>query len=290
MSAEKVEPLALMACKAVMRARVSAAAKAAFAVLIDHHNWRSGRCDPGLSRIAKLSGYSRDAVQTGIKQLAETGFIQVMTHGGGSDRNQYIFDWQHIRSLDSDAKVAMGWGVNNPRGRGENAHGGGGENAPQTRLIQPEEEPVSLSHCSDGERFQCREGQAKGSKPDWQYHMPYVVPGGKGTDRSDAAGNAAERRRVAAIQKLPKDQQAAAWLSAMDEVPTETTKPVRRSKRMSSAEVNIESLGRLLTAERRRPAAIQSLPEDQQEEAWLAANGQGTDRANETCPALKANE
>ena len=76
-----------MACKVIMRARLSASAKAVGAVLLDHVNWRDFRCDPGIERLVLLTGYSRSNVQAGLQQLQDGGIIAIHVHGSRSGRN-----------------------------------------------------------------------------------------------------------------------------------------------------------------------------------------------------------
>jgi hypothetical protein len=104
---KKTEPLALMACKAVMRAHLSGAAVAVFAVLLDHVNWQTFRCDPGLERICTLTDYSRSSVQAGTDQLVAHAFIRVALHGGSGGRNSYVFNWALIRELDEKKQAAL---------------------------------------------------------------------------------------------------------------------------------------------------------------------------------------
>lgn len=103
------EPLGLKACKAIMRARVSGAAKCVGAVLIDHVNWRDPnfRCDPGIDRLVKLTGFSRSNVQTGIQQLVGTGLLFIHVQAGRSGRNRYEFSWDEIRRRDAEMQEAL---------------------------------------------------------------------------------------------------------------------------------------------------------------------------------------
>lgn len=136
--AAKPEPLGLMACKVVMRARVSSAAKAAGAVLLDHVNWTDFRCDPGIERIVKMAGYSRSNVQAGLQQLADDGIVTIRVHGSRMGRNSYDFCWDEIRRRDAAMQEALKSGSPPTRKQG----GGDPESEAQTRVPNPKIEPV----------------------------------------------------------------------------------------------------------------------------------------------------
>ena len=136
-----MEPLRLMACKVIMRAHVSSAAKAAAAVLIDHVNWTDYRCDPSLARIARLSGYARSNVQAGIDQLENERLVVVRVHGGLMGRNQHDFNWTEIRRRDAEMQTALHSRRRVPHGQGVSDPGLGA----QTRSYNPVSEPVGRS-------------------------------------------------------------------------------------------------------------------------------------------------
>ena len=201
-----------------MRARVSAAAKSAFAVLLDHHNWKTGRCDPGLDRIVRLAGYSRKATWLGLQQLEAAGIIEIATHGSRSNRNGYRFRWDVIRALDGRAKAALGSGRKRPHKGVENDHLGVVENDQQTRCNKPDEDnPLGISYSSPASPLQGRAGQAERGVPSKQSYLLHGIKGGKAASRREAAEGATERRRQQSINDLPKHERERAWLDAMGE-------------------------------------------------------------------------
>lgn len=58
------------------QARVSASAKAMLRCLLDHLNWRDGRCDPGQDRIARETGFSVATIRRATRELEQAGLIE----------------------------------------------------------------------------------------------------------------------------------------------------------------------------------------------------------------------
>ena len=133
----KTEPLKVIACKAIMRARLSGAANAVGAILLDHVNWGDFRCDPGIERLVGLTGYSRSNVQSGIDQLVAEGLLLVHVRGGRMGRNSYEFCWDAIRRRDDAMQVALFSGARRTRDQGEPRP----EIRAQTRVLNPKSEP-----------------------------------------------------------------------------------------------------------------------------------------------------
>lgn len=276
MTADDREPRALMFCKVVMRARINAAAKAVAAILLDHLNWKTGRCDPGLARIAGLSGYSRAAVQIGIDQLVGARLIRVIRHGGGSDRNRYQIDWANVRELDAAHCERLGYAPNRARqgmarrGRGgvvendhggvvENDHGGVVENDHQTRRSKPDEENTGVVTLPERGAAAPSKGQA-GRGAFHRGQRPFLLPlaGGRGGASQGQAKARSESRYLAdLIAKLPtSDARADAWAIVTEDLQSEIV----------AAERSAEGAGlaRLAEAVRRaddvRGRGAQSLP------------------------------
>ncbi|SRR6266849_3435186 len=65
-------------------------------VLIEHFNRKSGRCDPGLERIAVLIGISTRTVIRSIHRLVTAGLFRKKRHGGHLNRNSYEPIWPKI--------------------------------------------------------------------------------------------------------------------------------------------------------------------------------------------------
>lgn len=146
-SGEKTKPLALIACKAIMRSRVSSAAKAVAAELLDHVNWSDPgkRCDPSVERIAWRTGRSRSTVQSGLDQLQKDGVLVVHVHGGLFGRNQYDFSWDEILRRDAVAQSTRKTGPPRPGNRGV----GSPDSRAQTRSDNPKIEPVATTNLDD---------------------------------------------------------------------------------------------------------------------------------------------
>lgn len=148
----KHEPLALMAAKVLLYAGISSGAKAVGGALLDHVNWTTGRCDPSIGRLAKLTGLSRSAIQAGRQQLVAANLVSVQLHGGRSRTCQHDFNWDEIRRLDEIRLTAF----KPKRQRPRIASANGPETGAQTRSINPNIEPeastVSRARFDDRKR------------------------------------------------------------------------------------------------------------------------------------------
>jgi hypothetical protein len=67
--------------------------------LIEHFNRRTGRCDPGIERLSKLTNYSIRTVLRSTAHLQTLGLIGKVRHGGHANRNRYEPNWQKIAEL-----------------------------------------------------------------------------------------------------------------------------------------------------------------------------------------------
>jgi len=63
------------------------------ALLIEHFNRKTERCDPGLDRISALLGVSSRTVIRSIHRLEAAGLLKKIRHGGFSHRNSYEPNW-----------------------------------------------------------------------------------------------------------------------------------------------------------------------------------------------------
>jgi DNA-binding transcriptional ArsR family regulator len=70
-------------------------------ILIEHYNRRTGRCDPGVERIATLSGLSPRTVMRATWRLEKAGLVRKIRHGGYSNRNRYEPNWQRFAELEA---------------------------------------------------------------------------------------------------------------------------------------------------------------------------------------------
>ena len=69
------------------------------ALLIEHYNRESGRCDPGIERMSALLGLSTRTVMRAIKRLEAAGLFKKVRHGGYSHRNSYVPNWSRFAGL-----------------------------------------------------------------------------------------------------------------------------------------------------------------------------------------------
>ena len=146
---EKREPLALMASKVLLWARLPASAKTVGGILLDHVNWKPGenyRCDPGIERLCELSGLSRSNVQEALNRLAADAIIVIHVHGGIGRRNAYEFVWDEIRARDAATQIALKTGRQPPWVQG----GCRPDSRAQTRVQNPKEEPVGQARRENG--------------------------------------------------------------------------------------------------------------------------------------------
>lgn len=96
----------LLAHKAISLCEdLSSSEKRVAAAIIDHYNRKTGQCDPGLGRIARLIGVSRRTVIRAVGALAKKGYIRKHRHGGNYHRNQYEPDWTHFRAMEAKWKA-----------------------------------------------------------------------------------------------------------------------------------------------------------------------------------------
>jgi predicted transcriptional regulator len=72
--------------------------------LIEHFNRRTGRCDPGVERIAELLGVCTRTVMRSTERLAAIGLFRKIRHGGYSNRNSYEPNWSRFAELEAGWK------------------------------------------------------------------------------------------------------------------------------------------------------------------------------------------
>ena len=71
------------------------------AALLEHLNRRSGRCDPGLERIAGLLAVNTRTVMRALKRLEAAGLFKRIRHGGLMNRNRYVPNWTRFREIEA---------------------------------------------------------------------------------------------------------------------------------------------------------------------------------------------
>ncbi len=78
---------------------LSRATKSIGTLLVEHYNIRTHRCDPGLERLARQSGFSSRTVRRAIDSFEEVGLIHSDRHGGHNLTSSYTLNWDLIRLL-----------------------------------------------------------------------------------------------------------------------------------------------------------------------------------------------
>lgn len=73
------------------------AARRVAGAIIDHFNRRTGQCDPGIERLADLTGLSRATVIRATEKLDALGLIAKDSHGGHAHRAAYLPTWEVFR-------------------------------------------------------------------------------------------------------------------------------------------------------------------------------------------------
>jgi hypothetical protein len=78
------------------------------ALLLKWHNSRTGQCNPGLTEIAKAVGLTRRAVIPAVAELKKSGWLDIASTSGGSQRNtnRYKFDLSRIAPVSSTSPPA----------------------------------------------------------------------------------------------------------------------------------------------------------------------------------------
>lgn len=160
--------------KALTRARVPARAVAVGAQLLEHFNLETRRCDPGIARIAALSGLPTRSVRRGIADLQRAGLFAVLRHGGRAHTNAYFPNWPVLEALARDADRAQG---------GQKWPGQVAKTGPQNHISKPESIHSLWKHRARDRR---------------QIPMVLPIPGGR--DAAEAKRDAAQRRLWTALR------------------------------------------------------------------------------------------
>lgn len=80
-------------------------AKLVMAVLIEHHNLKTGRCDPSAARIAEKAGLSARSVRRAVGELEVAGLVRRRVHGGRYHANAYELDWGRLEAVAQGAGI-----------------------------------------------------------------------------------------------------------------------------------------------------------------------------------------
>jgi Helix-turn-helix domain len=68
------------------------------ATLIEHYNRKTGRCDPGLERLATLLDIDKRTVMRAVSGLERHGLFRKIRHGGQFGRNFYVPLWPQLQT------------------------------------------------------------------------------------------------------------------------------------------------------------------------------------------------
>jgi hypothetical protein len=79
---------------------VTASARRVGVTLIEHYNRRTGRCDPGIERLAELLGCCTRTIIRATDRLERTRLFRKVRHGGYSNRNSYEPNWALFTELE----------------------------------------------------------------------------------------------------------------------------------------------------------------------------------------------
>lgn len=95
------------------------------AVLLEHFNRKTGRCDPSIGRIARLLDIDTRTVIRSVRHLEDAGLLKKHRHGGHLNRNQYDPNWLKLSELEA-AWTARFKGFSSPTplssNQGHNGH------------------------------------------------------------------------------------------------------------------------------------------------------------------------
>lgn len=137
---------------------LSAPAKCVIAVLLlKHHNDDTGRCNPGLTKIAEGVGRNRRNVIPIIEELKQSGWVEITSTKGGpqSNSNQYRFDFSRRLTGDENDtgtgdEIDTGTSDENDTAGVMNTVGTSDENAPRTSSNLYEREGGAPRRAPDG--------------------------------------------------------------------------------------------------------------------------------------------
>lgn len=150
----------ILALKAIAKhPKLSGAAKAVGAELLDCFNQNTERCDPGVATLTRLTGFSRSTILRSVDELDALDLIAKNRHGGKYGTNSYRPNWEMFSRLNVEWKAAKQASrtvevvsemtpahpelVSEVTTEGcQNWHLGGVENDTQTDLRNLSEEPV----------------------------------------------------------------------------------------------------------------------------------------------------
>ncbi|WP_436101748.1 helix-turn-helix domain-containing protein [Pararhizobium sp. LjRoot238] len=88
--------------KAICVSPLSSTAKSVGAALVDHHNSKTGQCDPSQESLARRLGINQRAVVDALNELVHFGLFARRSHGGKGYRSAYEPNFVLATSLVAD--------------------------------------------------------------------------------------------------------------------------------------------------------------------------------------------
>lgn len=239
----------LIAFKAIMLAPgLSAAEMRVAAAILDHHNHRTGQCDPSVGRLARLLDISERKVRIATRKLStgDNRLFDKAVHGGHAGRSSFRPRWHRFEAIANDWQARMTArsepdeappedaqsahdAAEDPDAYRNKSAGASGTEVPvhpeqkclQTYRTNQSKEPEELgAHAGStlltAEPSGKRRKALEGGKPDPQRSLLMPLKGGKSISRQDAAEAASHRRQTKAIASLRTvEERQRAWLEAM---------------------------------------------------------------------------
>ena len=173
--------------------------------IIDSFNRKTGQCDPGLDRIARLLKISRRAVIRGVKKLEAIHFVRKVRHGGKSQRNSYAPNWALFRELDKKwntifyAKRGHPDVTNVSPFECQSRHLAGDKDVTQTFLTNHSKKPSLIGPVSEAIKESNKPIARKAHSGQTTLQIGQPFPSASGNRSIDAARAAAERRWCTAL-------------------------------------------------------------------------------------------
>jgi DNA-binding transcriptional regulator YhcF (GntR family) len=168
--------------------------------IIDHHNRKTGRCDPSRKTIAELLGIDPRTVSRSIKKVVKHGFLDKVRHGGNNHCNSYQPRWKFYRWLEENWKQRRRHHANRfvrqrmSSSEGQGCQFSGGKSASQTCSTKPvpsTNKPVPSQSAEDAGQSGLGNGMV-GSANTHNNSPRSIILGS--TPSAEAARDSAERR------------------------------------------------------------------------------------------------
>ena len=77
------------------------------ALLIEHYNRETGRCDPGIQRLSALLGLSTRTIMRSTKRLETASLFKKVRHGGYFHQNSYAPNWARFADAAWDQRLKL---------------------------------------------------------------------------------------------------------------------------------------------------------------------------------------